>query len=174
MTARGLGLAAGAAAMLVVASAAWGAFDSPDDSLFDKIPGVQGDKYVGVMTVLFRDFTNVDLTAGGFEAAARLTRGKVSHVFRTTYDCEAADPCSICDEAALPDRIDVTQILGIEQCLQSAMRAEILEDFALPGGSTVELKRITDLTSEVDPADTSVRVVVSEIQVAIDTAPDPL
>lgn len=173
MRSKKLGFLAAAAVSIGAASAAWGAFDSPSGDLFDKIPGVTGDKYEGVIALLFRDYTNVDLTAGGFEAVARLTRGKESHVFRATYDCESADPCSICDEASLPDRIDASQVLPIEQCLQDLMAGEIIDDFGLPGASNVQLRRISDLTTEVDPADTSVRVVVSEIQVAIEEAVVP-
>jgi hypothetical protein len=173
MRSKKLGVVAGAAVLLGAASAAWGAFDSPNADLFDKVPGVTGDKYTGVVALLFRDYTNVDLTAGGFEAVARLTRGKESHVFRTTYDCEAADPCGICDDASVPDRIDATQVLPIEACLQNLMEDEIVEDFELPGSADVQLRRIETLTSEVDPADTSVRVVVSDIQVAIEEVGSP-
>jgi hypothetical protein len=147
-----------------LATAAWASFDSPDGEppfgvLFES--GRSGQGYEGVVTMIFSDF-ETDLTAESFEAVARLRKGGELHVFYEKYDCLTTDPCGICTGG----RLDLTNIQGIQLCLQDQIEAEVISDFEL-GAVDVRLKDMTDFSSESDPGDPSIRVVAADIDVTV-------
>ncbi len=157
---------AGVAALLVgVASTAWGSFDSPDgDPPFgiDFADGRSGQGYEGIVTMIFNDYNDLDLSASGFDAVARLRKGGELHVFHESYDCASLDPCAICSAG----RLDVTQVAPIQLCLQDQIEAEVISDFGL-GAVQVRLKNMSSFVSEIDPDDASVRVVAADIDVTV-------
>lgn len=152
-----------AALLLGVASAAWGSFDSPDGEPpfgIDFESGRSGTGYEGTVALIFNAYNDLDLTAGGFEAVARLRKGGELHVFYERYDCAASDPCTIC----LAGRLDVTQAAPIQLCLQDLIEPEVVSDFGL-GAADVRLKNMSSFVSEIDPDDSSVRAVAADIDV---------
>jgi hypothetical protein len=154
---------AGIATLLVgLASAAWGAFDSPEGEppFGIDFAGNPGPGYEGILTMIFDGYDDLDLTAAGFSAVARLRKGGELHVFFERYACATADPCGLCTGA----RLDVTQTAPIQLCLQDLIAAEVVSDFGL-GAVDVNLKNMSNFVSEIDPDDGSVRVVAADIDV---------
>lgn len=164
--------AAGIAALLVgLASAAWAAFDSPDgDPPFGiDFSGNPGPGYEGVVTMIFPDYSIPELSASGFAAVVRLRKGGVLHVFHERYDCETADSCALCIDPdgvgnPLPPRLDVGQINDIQLCVQDLIEPDVVTAFGL-GSASVQIKNMSSFVSEVDPSDSSVRVVAADIDV---------
>jgi hypothetical protein len=154
----------GLSALLVgVASTAWGAFDSPDGEPpfgIDFEDGRSGQQFEGVVTMIFRAYNDLDLSAAGFDAVARLRKGGELHAFYARYDCATLDPCALCTGG----RLDVTQIPAIQLCLQDEIEPEVVSDFGL-AGADVRLKNMSSFVSEIDPDDVSVRAVAADIDV---------
>lgn len=142
-----------AALLLGVTSAAFGLADSPSGEPpfgLDFADGTSGPQYEGIVTLVFRDFSALDLNAPSFDAVVRLRKGKVYEVFYTEYDCalEASpDPCGICDAN---DLIDVSQEQAIQLCIQDRIEPDVIAKFGL-GPVDVRLKDIGGFVSDVDP-----------------------
>ena len=154
----------GAAALLIaIAGAAWANLDSPAGVGFT-FPPSKGDKYNGFATIVFDDYTNFDLTAGSFEAAAQLQRRGELHAFHLVYACDVADPCNICDDTT--GRIDITQAVDIALCLTDQIKSEMISVFGL-GAVQVKLQEVSNFVSEVDPDDSSIRVATAGIQITV-------
>ena len=157
---------AGIGTLLVgLASAAWGAFDSPDGSPpfgVEFESGRSGQQFEGVVTLIFRDYEHSDLSSAGFEAVARLRKGGELHAFYENYDCDSADPCGLCDLAG--PRLSVTDSGPIALCLEGQIEAEVVDEFEL-AGAEVRLKDMSNFVSEIDPIDDRVRVVAADIDV---------
>ena len=155
----------GAAALLIaIAGAAWANLDSPAGVGFT-FPPSKGDKYNGFATIVFDDYTNFDLTAGSFEAAAQLQRKGEFHAFHLVYACDVADPCNICDDTT--GRIDITQAVDIALCLTKQIKPEMITDFKL-GAVQVKLQEVSNFWSEEDPGDSSIRVATANIQITVE------
>ena len=147
---------------LLVGSGALASFDSPAGVGFDFPENKSGDLYSGFVTVALRDYNGTDLTAGSFEAVAQLQRKKVLHAFHAEYTCDGGDPCGIC----LGNRVDATAGVDIALCLTELIQPEVLSDFGL-GALDVRLKSASEFVSEVDPADSTLRVVAANIEVTV-------
>jgi hypothetical protein len=156
---------AGIATLLVgLASAAWGAFDSPEGEppFGIDFSGNPGPGYEGIVTMIFDGYDDLDLTAAGFSAVARLRKGAELHVFYERYACATADPCGLCD---LPGpRLSVTDSGPIALCLEGQIEAEVVSDFGL-GAVDIRLRNMSGFVSEIDPDDASVRAVAADIDV---------
>ena len=148
-----------ALAGLVLASAAWGTLDSPAGVGFD-FP-VKGTKLEGFATLSFIGYDGIDVTATGFEGVAQLQLKKELHVMNVVYDCNAADPCNICNNP--DDLIDVTAGVAIALCLTDQLEDEVIAEFGLPADANVQLQSASEFVSEVDFNDPNHRVVAAQV-----------
>jgi len=149
-------------AALFAAGSAWGLADSPSGEPpfgLDFADGTSGQQYQGSVAMVFFGFDGT--TAPGFEAVTRLRKGKESHVFYTQYVCPVADPCGICTNAG---RIDVSNAVNIQLCLQDSIEAEVIDDFLL-GAVDVRLKNVGTFVSELHPTDPTLLVVGADLEV---------
>jgi hypothetical protein len=149
-------------AALLVGTGALAAFDSPAGVGFSFPENKAGDLYSGFVTVALHDYDDTDLTAGSFEAVAQLQRKKGLHAFHAEYSCGGGDPCAICTAG----RVDATAAVDIALCLTELIQPEVLADFGL-GALDVRLKSASEFVSEVDPSDSTVRVVATKIEVTV-------
>jgi len=108
--------------------------------------------------MVFFDFDGS--TAPGFQAVTRLRKGNESHVFLTQYLCSAADPCGICSAG----RIDVSNAVNIQLCLQDSIELEVIADFLL-ADVDVRLKDVVAFVSELHPTDPELLVVGADLEV---------
>ena len=153
---------------LLVGSGALASFDSPAGVGFDFPENKTGDLYSGFVTVALRDYDGFDLSAGSFEAVAQLQRKKVLHAFHAEFSCGGAVPAGcegVCKDDG-SDRVDATAGVAIALCLTELIQPEVLSDFGL-GDLDVRLKSASEFVSEVDPADSTLRVVAANIEVTV-------
>lgn len=140
------------AVLLGVASTAWALADSPsgEPPFGVVLEGASGQQYEGVVTLVFRDFSALDLKSPRFDSVARLRKGNAYNVFYAEYDCAAQaspDPCGICDG---DDLIDVSQTTAIQLCVQDLIEPGVLAKFGLTSGD-LRLKNIGGFASDPDP-----------------------
>jgi hypothetical protein len=141
-----------AALLLGIASTAFALADSPSGTPpFGVIAdGTSGTQLEGVVTIVFRDFSGIDLKAPRFDTVTRLRKGNAYNVFYAEYDCAeqaAPDPCAICDGN---DLIDVSQVAPIQLCIQDLIEADALTKFGFTEGD-VRLKNVSGFSSDPDP-----------------------
>lgn len=142
-----------AALLLGVASTAFALADSPSGTppfgvIADATSGTQLE---GIVAIVFRDFSGLDLKAPRFDTVTRLRKGNAYNVFYAEYDCTAEaspDPCGICDAN---DLIDVGQVAPIQLCIQDLIEADVLGKFGLDG-TDVRLKNVSGFSSDPDPS----------------------
>jgi hypothetical protein len=142
-----------AALLLGIASTAFALADSPSGTppfgvIADATSGTQLE---GFVTIVFRDFSGLDLKAPRFDAVSRLRKGNAYNVFYAEYDCAqqaSPDPCNICDGN---DLIDVGQVAPIQLCIQDLIEADVFAKFGL-AGTDVRLKNVNGFSSDPDPS----------------------
>jgi hypothetical protein len=150
------------AALLAGGAALAAGFDSPDGEPpygLDFPDGRSGQQLAGFATILFRGMSGTN--AQTFDSVVRLRKGGELHVFYAGYSC-SPDSCGICTA----DGIDTTQVANIQLCIESLIQNEVLADFAL-SASDVRLKDVSDFKAEPNPADPSILVVGSDIEVTV-------
>ena len=151
---------------LLIGTGAWASFDSPAGVGFDFPENKTGDLYTGFVTVTLHDYTDGDLSAGSFEAVAQLQRKKVIHAFHAEFSCDSSFPACVeaCTEGG---RVDATAGVAIALCLTELIQPEMLDDFELDAALDVRLKSASEFVSEIDPSDSTVRVVAATIEVTV-------
>ena len=142
-----------AALLLGIASTAFALADSPSGTppfgvIADSTSGTQLE---GIVTIVFRDFSGITLSAPRFETVTRLRKGGAYNVFYAEYDCTeelAPDPCAICDAN---DLIDIGQVTQIQLCIQDLIEDDVVAKFGFTTGE-VRLKSVNGFSSDPDPS----------------------
>lgn len=153
-----------AAGLLAAGAAIAASFDSPDGEPpfgLEFPDGRSGQAFDGVATIVFRGMVNTN--AASLESVVRFRKGGELHVFYTDYDCDPLPPApcpSICSSSG----IDVTNVAGVQLCIESLIEPEVVADFGL-GTADVRLKDVSDFKDEPHPADGSILVVASDVVV---------